>query len=112
MAQYPFIFISDSLTLPAGGSSDLKLEFPTGFAVTLHRLLVNSTGRFRIDRVVDKAGNSYLSRVLDSGQLAQVARDPLPPGITVAAGEILVFTLTDLSGASNLIFLGFLGLRA
>ena len=109
MAQTPFIIVSDSISLGAGASGDLRLAFPAKINVKIIRLLVGSTGRFRVDKLTDKAGASYLTKVADSIQLSQIARDVFPIDVTIPMGEELTFTITDLSGAANLIFIGVLG---
>jgi len=74
--------------------------------------LQGSTGRFEVSKIENEAGESYLAGVVDSEGLKALLNNWLKEEKTIPRGRKIIFSLRDLSGAANDVYIGFYGRRA
>jgi len=94
------------VTLSAN-ASDI-LEFETDVDVSVLQVAVASTGAFEITRI-EKFGDKdeALDGVLHSEQLKQYGNFWLPPEpVPFRVGRKIIFYVTDISGATNTVYIG------
>jgi len=94
------------VSIAANASDKIKLTPPVDY--TCNRIIVYSTGRCRIDKIEIEGQPPFLD---GSVELDQIKREgngyDLPEPLVIAKGKPIEFSLTDISGASNLVFIGF-----
>jgi len=101
--------IGDTVTISAGASDTISLTPDTDISIT--KILWNSSGRCKVTRIEFPVGVHELLK--GSIELDQLAKDShvfeLPEAIEVKAGLDVVFHLTDISGASNVVYIAMAG---
>jgi len=100
--------IGNTVTLSAGASDTIILTPDVDVRVV--SILWNSTGRCKVTRIEFPVGVHELLK--GSIELDQLNKDShvfkLPEEIPVGAGSDVVFHLTDISGASNVVYIALL----
>jgi len=99
----PIKLIGDTVTLSAGASDIITLR--SDIDVSAKAILWNSSGRCKITRLEFPAGVELLKGSLELEQLNKDShRYVLPEAISLSAGVEVRFHLTDISGASNVVY--------
>jgi len=100
----PIKLIGDTVTLSAGASDIITLRSDVDVSATA--ILWNSTGRCRVTRIEFPAGVELLKGSLELDQLNRDSRRYiLPEAVSLSAGVEVRFHLTDISGASNVVYI-------
>jgi len=96
--------IGNPVTLPANASDTITLRPDTD--VTCKAIIWNTTGRCKVTRIEFPAPTELLKGSLE---LYQLQRDSgvykLPEDVPIGKGQDCVFHLTDISGASNVVYI-------
>jgi len=96
--------IGDTVTLSAGASDTITLTPDTD--VTCKAIIWNTTGRCKITRIEFPTPTELVKGSLE---LHQLQRDSgvykLPEDVPIGKGQDCVFHITDISGASNVVYI-------
>jgi len=99
----PLEFVGGTVTLSAGGTGDVILTYARDANIV--EFLVNSTGRCEVTRIEQEGVDVYTTGVLELDQLKKQGNVyTLPEAISYRANAKLVFSLRDISGASNTVY--------
>jgi len=99
----PLEFVGGTVTLSAGGTGDVVLVYARDTNIV--EFLVNSTGRCEITKIEQEGVEVYTTGVLELDQLKKQGNVyVLPEAIGYRANAKLVFSLRDISGASNTVY--------
>lgn len=93
--------------LTANATETIELETLTDFEARL--LVVAATGTFEVTEVEDQGGLDFLADVVHSSQLIDVGRRDLSPPLKLAARTKLRWTVKDLSGLANTVYIALVG---
>jgi len=100
--------IGNTVSLGAGASDTITLT--PDVDVRVKAILWNSTGRCKVTRIEFPVGVHELLK--GSIELDQLNRDShrftLPEEVPIKAGSDVVFHLTDISGATNVVYIALL----
>jgi len=96
--------IGDTVTISAGGSDTITLTPDVDVSVTA--ILLNKTGRCKITRIEFPTPVELLKGSLEIDQLGRDSgRYQFPEAVPVGKGQDCVFHLTDISGATNVVYI-------
>jgi len=100
----PIKIVGDTVTLSANASDKISLR--SDITVTTRAILWNSTGRCQITRIEFPVGTELLKGSIELDQLnKETHRFELPETVEIAKGVEVIFHLTDISGASNVVYI-------
>jgi len=98
-------FVSGTVTLSAGASGSITLKFPRSGDII--EFMVYSTGRVEITRIEQEGVADYLTGVMELDHFKKLGNVyPLPEPIPYTKGTAFTFSLKDISGASNVVYIG------
>ena len=104
----PLKLLGGAVTISAGETGEIKLEAKSDFTVS--QLLSNSTGRCEVTKIDIPEVLPILDGVIELAQLRQYGNVYiLPESILIKKGSIVVISLRDISGASNLVYIALVG---
>jgi len=99
----PLEFVGGTVTLSAGASGDIVLVYARDANIV--EFLVNSTGRCEVTKIEQEGVDVYTTGTLELDQLKKQGNVyVLPEALTYKANAKLVFSLRDISGASNTVY--------
>jgi len=99
-------FVGGSASLAAGASGDITLAFARDGDII--QFLVFSTGRCQITKIEQEGVDVYTTGVIEVDQLKKHGNVyDLPEPIGYKANAKFVFSLKDISGAANVVYIAF-----
>jgi len=97
-------FVGGSVSLSAGGSGDITLAFARDGEILA--IMVNSTGRCQITKIEQEGVQVYTTGVMELDHFKRYGNVyDLPEPISYKANAKLVFSLKDISGATNDVYI-------
>lgn len=92
-------------TLSASGSGSIRLRIGVDGEIT--QFLVNSTGRVQITNIEVSGEKDFFDGTMEIEQFKEYGNVyHIPEPIPIKKGDDIVFSLTDISGASNDVYIG------
>jgi len=100
----PVEFVGGSVSLSAGASGDITLAFARDGQII--QFLVFSTGRCQITKIEQEGVDVYTTGVLELDHFKKHGNVyDLPEPIAYKANAKFVFSLKDISGATNVVYI-------
>jgi hypothetical protein len=97
-------WVGGTVSLTANGTGSITLEYPRDGEIV--QILVNSTDRCKITKIEQEGVDVYTTGVLELDQLKMRGNIyELPEPIAYRANARLVFSLEDISGAANVVYI-------